>query len=97
MIGSSQKALVTITALITVGTAGDGCAMSFSATGASASDAQSVSLNMTGNQAQNSSAQTSATYLVTGLTTGSNTFTAKYKNVVSNCTFANRSIIVTPY
>ena len=42
-------------------------------------------------------AQMSATHLVTGLTAGSNTFTAKYKSSSSTCTFVNRNIIVTPY
>jgi hypothetical protein len=40
--------------------------------------------------------QASATYLVTGLTTGSNTFTAEYEAGSGTCTYANRSIMVTP-
>ena len=47
--------------------------------------------------------QASATYLVTGLTAGSNTFRAEYRNdttadlTAATCTFADRSIIVIPY
>ncbi|PYS06277.1 MAG: hypothetical protein DMG17_32635 [Acidobacteria bacterium] len=44
-----------------------------------------------------SAIQESATYLVTGLTAGSNTFTAKYKAGSNTCTFLNRNIIVTPH
>jgi hypothetical protein len=44
--------------------------------------------------------QSSATYLVTGLTPGTQTFTAKYKRVGggggSTATFASRNIVVTP-
>lgn len=38
------------------------------------------------------------TFLVTGLTAGSNTFTAKYRNSANtgNCSFANRDITVMP-
>jgi hypothetical protein len=38
--------------------------------------------------------QASATFYVTGLTAGSNAFTAKYEAVSNTCTFANRSILV---
>jgi hypothetical protein len=40
--------------------------------------------------------QASATYLVTGLTPGLNTFTAKYRTASAGAIFSNRSIIVTP-
>jgi len=39
--------------------------------------------------------QASATYFVSGLTAGSNTFTAKYRGT-NTCTFANRKIVVIP-
>ena len=42
------------------------------------------------------SVQASATYLVSGLTAGSNTFTAKYRVDASTGTFVNRNIIVIP-
>jgi hypothetical protein len=40
--------------------------------------------------------QGSATYVVTGLSAGSHTFTAKYRTTGNTETFANRSIIVIP-
>jgi hypothetical protein len=88
---TSGNALVTLTASIT---ANSPCNMSFNAGGFSAADAQSLQL-FTGGQA----VQLSAIYYVTGLTAGSNTFTAVYRsqNGLATCTFANRSIIVIPY
>ena len=91
-IGSSQTALVTLTALLTGGAGNGPCYMSFSATGVSVSDAQS--LNLFGNGTQG---QMSATYLVSGLATGSNRFTVQYRDTASTCGFSNSSIIVTPY
>ncbi|MBI3358540.1 MAG: hypothetical protein HY037_02980 [Nitrospirae bacterium] len=41
-------------------------------------------------------AQVSATFYVTGLTAGSNTFTAKYKTSAGTATFVNRNIVVIP-
>ena len=40
--------------------------------------------------------QGSATFYVSGLTAGSNTFTAKYRGTVGTATFSNRSITVIP-
>ena len=40
--------------------------------------------------------QGSATFYVTGLTAGSNTFTAKYRVDAGTGTFANRTIVVIP-
>ena len=40
--------------------------------------------------------QGSATYVVSGLTAGSHTFTAKYRTSAGTETFTNRSIIVIP-
>jgi hypothetical protein len=41
----------------------------------------------------------SATYFLTSLTSGSTTFTAKYKSGsgTNSCTFADRTIVVIPY
>jgi hypothetical protein len=71
--------------------------MGFGVSGAStvaASDTQSLNVVSLGATA---GAQITATYLVTGLTAGSNTFTAKYRASGNTCTFVNRSIVVTPY
>jgi hypothetical protein len=60
---------------------------------ASATDTQSLSSDNTAGP------RSSAVYLVTGLSTGSTTFTAKYKSGsgVLSCTFADRGITVIPY
>jgi hypothetical protein len=74
--------------------------MSFAVSGAStvaASDIRSLAREH-GTSSSTGYIQASAVYVVTGLTNGSNTFTAKYR--VSGTTgtdaFANRSIIVVP-
>jgi len=91
-VSSSGKALVTLTGALnnTTGT----CYMAFAVSGAttsSASDTLAVS-------AGPSPEQMSATYLVTGLTAGSNTFTAKYRSSDgSSCQFSSRNVIVIPY
>jgi hypothetical protein len=41
--------------------------------------------------------QASATYVVTGLSAGSYTFTARYRSSGGTCHFSNRGLIVTPY
>jgi hypothetical protein len=67
--------------------------MAFAVSGAStvaASDAQAFS-----NEGDKAT-QASATYVVTGLTGGSNTFTAKYRVSGNTGTFVNRSITVIP-
>jgi hypothetical protein len=74
--------------------------MGFAVSGATtlaASDAQSLVAGILGGGgAPRPDMQGSATYLVTGLTAGSNTFTAKYRVDGSTGTFANRNIIVIP-
>jgi hypothetical protein len=94
-VSSAGTAVVTVTALEGASVAGDSCYMSFAVSGATtvaAADAQSL-VETSGQQ------QASATFVVTGLHAGSNTFTAKYtSNAAANtCHFANRSLIVTPY
>ena len=94
---SGQKALVTLTARLSNTNANRQCFVAFAVTGATivaASDAQAV-LETT--PVANRPVQMSATYLVTGLTSGSNTFTAKYRASNNTCTFVNRNIIVTPF
>jgi hypothetical protein len=87
---TSGSALVTFTAAVTANSL---CNMSFNAGGFTAADAQSLQLFTGG-----SAVQVSATFYVTGLTAGSNTFTGVYRSQTGGtCTFANRSIIVIPY
>jgi hypothetical protein len=96
-VSSSGTALVMLTAQLSNSNANRICYMGFAVSGAStvaASDAQSVSLT---SASANATAQVTATYLVTGLTPGSNTFTAKYRRTNNTCTFVNRSIVITPY
>jgi hypothetical protein len=71
--------------------------MGFAITGATvlaATDAQAILYTTSG---ANTEAQMSATYLVSGLNSGYNTFTAKYHASANTCSFSNRNVIVTPY
>lgn len=101
-VSSSGEALVTLTAQESSN--GQGCFMSFAVSGATTlapapSDVQSLS------SIGPFVSQGSATYLVTGLNAGSNTFTAQYRTDGSNvygyqlsgCVFGNPTVIVTPY
>jgi hypothetical protein len=93
-VSSSGKALVMVTASMIEADI-KGCYMSFAVSGnttVSSSDTQALILESYGTAFQGT-----ATYLVSGLTAGSNTFTAKYRANGEACTFANRSIVVTPY
>ena len=72
--------------------------MAFAVSGATtvaASDTKALIVPFYGNGA-NLKTQVSATYLVTGLTAGGNTFTAKYRTTGGTATWLNRSIIVIP-
>jgi hypothetical protein len=96
-VSSSGSALIMLTAQLSNSNNNRTCWMGFAVSGATtvaAADAQSVNF-LSANA--NASAQFTATYLVTGLTAGSNTFTAKYKASANTCTFVNRSITITPY
>jgi hypothetical protein len=95
-VGSSGKALVTITTLMSNSNNNAGCIMAFAISGATIAlptDAQALRAVSSGAGSQ---FQGSATYLVTGLNAGNTTFTAKYKAQANTCTFANRNLIVTP-
>jgi hypothetical protein len=90
-------ALVTVTANATnnSGNAGAFSYMSFAASGVAASDVRSFSFDTAGNSTS-LSIQASGTFLATGLTPGSNTFTAKYRVSSGTGTWLNRSIVVVP-
>lgn len=90
-IPASGNALVTVTARIDP-TSGNTGYMSFSGGGASAADNQAL-VRDAGTSAGTGYIQASATFLVTGLTPGSQTLTAKYKG---NATFSNRHLVVVP-
>lgn len=94
IIGSSGKAFVTLTSKITIdANSNSGGYMSFSASGVLVSDERSVYFTASSNS---HSTQYSATYLISGLTPGSNTFTTQVRASAGTITFANRSIIVVP-
>ena len=90
---------VTVGARISTATTNDSGFVSFSAGGLTASyPADVYSLNLVA-PASGSALQTTATYLVSGLTPGSNTFALKYKcggtgGGGNSCFFANRTISV---
>jgi hypothetical protein len=91
------KALVTVTSTQSTSSSGADCFMGFAVSGAttaSPSDSQAQQMTFAKSAV---SATNSATYLVTGLATGNNTFTAKYRSGSVDCSFANRNIMVTPY
>ena len=93
-IPASGHALVTLTVKASNAIAADFSYMGFAVSGSTtlpATEAQSFVF-----EGKTSRTQASATYLVTGLTAGSNTFTAEYKVNASTGTWANRSIIVIP-
>jgi hypothetical protein len=87
-------ALVTLTVSISNNNDSQSCYMGFG-TGDSTTASDTTALRWTGHH--NDTLQISATYLVTGLSAGSNTFTAYYRAGANTCTYANRSIIVIPY
>jgi acetolactate synthase regulatory subunit len=98
---------VTVTANITsTGNNGAGVVQGFEAfavsgaTTIAANDAQSVMVGVTGSSTQHADTvqnQVSATYVVTGLTNGNNTFTLNYRSSGGDTiTYSNRSIIVIP-
>lgn len=90
MVGVSGRVLVTLTSKMP-----SGAAMAFEISGAStvpADDATSLVISA----APGLSSQAGATYLVTGLNAGANTFTAKYRATMQHTEFQNRSIIVIP-
>ena len=92
---TSGKALVTLTTRIANGSLGFAY-MSFAVSGASTVAASDNTSIMLYDPAGHFEIRASATYVVTGLTNGSNTFTAKYRESGGPSTFADRSIIVIP-
>ena len=74
--------------------------MSFAISGATTRGASdSTSRSATGNDGAGNpvTQQLSASFYVSGLTAGGNTFTPQYKSEAANCTFSNRSIVVQPF
>jgi hypothetical protein len=96
-IGASGTALVTITGQVDPaanGTAFMGFAVSGATTQAS-TDSRAL-IREHGSSSGTGYMQASATFVVTGLNAGSNTFTLQYKSSTGTAQFLNRSIIVQP-
>lgn len=90
---TGANAIVTVTAELSNATVNDQSFMGYAISGATtlaAADATALML------VASAVFQASATYLQTGLTPGSNTFTAKYRVTASTGTWLNRTIIVQP-
>lgn len=98
-IGASGAAIVTLTARVDPPSSNTIGYMGFAVSGATtvaASDNQAL-IREFGSSGGTGYIQASATFYVTGLTAGSNTFTAKYKDTGGgNATFTNRNLIVQP-
>lgn len=94
-ITTDTTALVIVSALIATGTAGNGAFMGFAVSGATtvaANDAQAISNPTT------SGWTFGAEFLITGLTPGTNAFTAKYRVAGGTAgTWVSRYITVIPY
>lgn len=89
---------LTLTASLTVNTGSQIAVMAFAISGATtvaAADAQSLQ-NQAPTALVGPAIFCSVTFLITGLTPGTNTFTAKYRVTGGNGTFTFRSIIVEP-
>ena len=87
---TSGAAIVTVTAAITPSGGGAVGYMSFTGGGVAASDSRALFATFGGSQH-------SATFYVTGLTNGSQTFTAQYRHQGgTGATFVNRNIVVIP-
>jgi hypothetical protein len=105
-IGASGSAMVIISTRVQAEDEAQSAFMSFavSGTGGSvASDARSVSVtnpfdNGSSNNPEGAALSAGATFVVTGLSAGSHTFTTQYRstNSSSDATFTNRSITVIP-
>jgi hypothetical protein len=107
-VGASGTVMVIITSAIQTAStnpagAGPGGAVSFGISGnttRAASDTTSLQISPTsGGGSPATFMQASATYMVTGLTEGSTTFTLNYRALTNGqtVTFSNRSIVVIPY
>ncbi len=95
---ASDLCWVSITARMESNTTGKNAFMSFAISGATtlgASDGFSLSYE---SGAADDGMQSTFSFLITGLTSGSNTFTAKYRTETSNtATFSRRRINVIPF
>ena len=92
---TGTKAFVIISSYLYNSTDARAATMSFAVSGATtvaAADEVALEMNMTG--VNKPPARMSAGYIITGLTAGSNVFTAKYRVSANTGTFQNRNISV---
>lgn len=92
VIGPVGQAFVMLTSRITMNANGSSGFMSFSASGATASDSNCVSFA----GANGEVTQYSAIYFISGLTPGNNTFTTQVRVGAGSVIFSERSITVVP-
>lgn len=93
-VGANGKALVTLSASMTGGAGGQYAIMGVAVSGAStvaASDQKALYTTDAAGEVSHS-----RTFLLTGLTPGNNTFTAKYRVTGGTGTFSNRGVTVVP-
>jgi len=89
----ATRALVSVTSGVQGSTGSISCYVSFQVNGAGTlAQMDARALILTNNNLQ----QASATFVVSGLSAGSNTFTAQYRASSGTCTFSNRSIWAIP-
>lgn len=91
---TGTRALVTSTALVNHDTNGGFANMSFAVSGASTVAAADATAITQTSAVAGANITPSGTFLVTGLTAGVNTFTAKYRVGGGNGAWANRNIVV---
>lgn len=92
-IGPSQKAIVMLHCQAMTATDGAECYMSFTGAGVAADDSRAVA-SATRNAGDTPTV--GGSLFITGLTTGSQTFTSKYRTTAGTATYAYRNIIVIP-
>lgn len=95
-IGQNGMALVNIAATTTNSNALGYALMAFAISGATTVAASDTYSTRDSTDAANQTRRIPGIYLVTGLTPGSNTFTAKYRVLANTGTFVDRYISVTP-
>ena len=91
---TGTQALVSLSVTFNPSTAPATCAMSFNVSGATtlaAADAQGIPMNV---QAATRDQPIARTFVITGLTAGTNTFTLNYKTSVGTLTASARSVVV---
>ncbi len=93
---TGTRALVIVTAAVSVTTAGAKVYMGIAVSGATTDSADDASSLVFTSDSSNQQVRASSSHFFEGLTGGSNVFTAKYKVSAGTGTFINRQIFVLP-